>query len=203
MNQNKKIIFVNDIIQNYFKDMEDKKDKDVVYSKNVVEFITVANEYCMFTEKAENYTKEDIIHYMLKICPLLYLKGALLPASNESEFEITERYVNEEHWDTVYKALNKVLGKDDIYFTLGFNDTGEHTPVMASIADNLTDIYQDLKDFLMLYQKGTHAAKENAVAECRSLFEKHWGKRLVNAHCALHNLVFKEERHDDFYESEN
>lgn len=183
--------------------MEDKKDKDVVYSKNVIEFITVANEYCLFVEKAENYTKEDIIHYMLKICPLIYLKGSLLPASETSDFEITERYVNEEHWDLIYKSLNKVFDKDDIYYTLGFNETGEHTPVMASISDNLTDIYQDMKDFLMLYQKGTHAAKENAVAECRTLFERHWGSRLVNVHKALHNLVYKEELPDESYESEN
>ena len=61
-----------------------------------------------------------------------------------------------------------------------------------------------MKDFLMLYKKGTQASKENAVAECRHLFETHWGSRLTNAHRALHNIVYKENIHnDEFYESDN
>ena len=65
--------------------MKEPSDKDIVYSKNVIEFITVVNEYCLFIEKAENYSKDDIIQYMLKICPLIYLKGALLPTGEENE----------------------------------------------------------------------------------------------------------------------
>ena len=43
-------------------------------SRNVIEMITVANEYCLFLEGIEKYTKDDIISYFQKICPLLYLK---------------------------------------------------------------------------------------------------------------------------------
>ena len=182
---------------------QDKSDKEIVYSKNVIEFITVANEFCLFIEKAENYTKDDIIQYMLKICPLIYLKGALLPNAIENEFEITERYVNEESWDSIYKSIHIKLGKDDIYWTLSNNETGEYIPSMASVADNLADVYQDMKDFIMLYQKGTHAAKENAVYECRVLFETHWGIRVISSQKALHNIAFPEHKTDEFYETDN
>jgi hypothetical protein len=178
--------------------MEDNAAKDIVYSKSVLEFLTVANEYCLFTEKTENYSKEDIISYMLKICPLLYLKGALLPLSQGSDFEITERYVSEEHWDAIYKSIHSKLGKDDAYWTIQGGDTGETVPVKASIADNLTDVYQDLKDFVMLYSKGTHAGKENAVAECQKLFESHWGSRIVSAHKALHHIQFPDHSEESF-----
>ncbi len=183
--------------------MKEPSDKDIVYSKNVIEFITVANEYCLFIEKAGNYSKDDIIQYMLKICPLIYLKGALLPAGEENEHEITERYVTEEHWESVYKTVKEKLGKDDAYWSITNTEAGENMPMKYSIADNLTDVYQDFKDFLMLYQKGTHAAKENAVAECRQLFGTHWGIRLINAHKALHHIIYKENISSDFFENDN
>jgi hypothetical protein len=182
--------------------MEEPADKEIVYSKNVIEFYTVANEYCLFVEKVENYTKEDIISYMLKICPLIYLKGSLLPVYEESEFEISERYITEEYWEHIFLSLKNKFGNDDNYLTIAGDDKGEIVPSPASIAENLTDIYQDMKDFIMLYQKGTHAAKENAVAECRQLFETHWGSRLVNALRALHYIVYSETSHDEYYDDE-
>jgi hypothetical protein len=182
--------------------MEDNSVNNIVYSKNVIEFLTVANEFCLFVEKVENYGKEDIINYMLKICPLIYLKGALLPLSQESDYEIPERYVSEEHWDVVYKSIHSKLGKNDAYWTISNNDAGDHMPLKASIADNLADVYQDLKDFIMLYSKGTHAAKENAVAECQKLFESHWGSRIISAHKALHHILFPEYS-EESYENDN
>jgi len=182
--------------------MKETDNKEVIYSKKVIEFITVANEYCLFVEKTENYTKEDILDYMLKICPLIYLKGALLPACSDDEFEIAERYVMEEHWEAVFKPLQTKLGADDTYQFAEMNDKGEYTVKEASIADNLTDVYQDLKDFVMLFQKGTTAAKQNAVAECRKLFETHWGLRIISAHKALHKALYKETREEDFPEEE-
>ena len=183
--------------------MKESSDKEIVFSKNVIEFLTVANEYCLFIEKADNYSKDDIINYLLKICPLIYLKGALLPESEESEYEITERYVAEEDWESVYKPLKNKLGKEDIYWKLTNNEAGENVPTMASIADNLADIYQDLKDFIMLYQKGTQASKENAIAECQMLFKTHWGSIIVSAHKALHHIIYSEAIQDNYYENEN
>lgn len=183
--------------------MKEPSDNDIVYSKNVIEFITVANEYCLFIEKAENYSKDDIIQYVLKICPLIYLKGALLPVGEENDYEITERYVTEEHWESVYKAVKNKLGKDDAYWSITNTEAGENMLVKFSIAENLTDIYQDFKDFIMLYHKGTHAAKENAVAECRQLLGTHWGVRIINAHKALHHVVYPENISGEFFENNN
>ena len=183
--------------------MDESSNNDIVFSKNVIEFLTVANEYCLFVEKADNYSKDDIINYLLKVCPLIYLKGSLLPESKESEYEITERYVAEEHWELVYKALKNKLGKEDIYWTLTNNEAGENVPSITSIAENLADIYQDLKDFVMLYQKGTQASKENAIAECFMLFKTHWGSIIVSAHKALHHILYDEVVQDNFFENEN
>ena len=48
---------------------------DPVYSKTVLEMLTVANEYCLFLEKAEDYDRQDIIMFLQKVCPLIYIKS--------------------------------------------------------------------------------------------------------------------------------
>ena len=48
-------------------------------SKNVIEFLRVAHEYCLFIEKSAEKDKAKIFDFVLKIGPLLYLKGRLLP----------------------------------------------------------------------------------------------------------------------------
>jgi hypothetical protein len=177
--------------------MKESSEKEIVYSKSVIEFITVAHEYCLFVEKAESYPKEDILEYMLKIIPLIYLKGALLPSIDEDLDELPERFVNEEHWEKAFGDLKTKLDIDDLYYDTTVNDRNEREVLQSSIAENLTDVYQDLKDFVMLYQKNTIAAKLNAVAECSHLFETNWGLKIISAHKAIHQLVHKANEEEE------
>ena len=50
---------------------------EVVYSKNVIEFATVANEYCAFIEAVGQYQRKDFITRLQKLLPLLYLNPTL------------------------------------------------------------------------------------------------------------------------------
>lgn len=168
-------------------------DNDLVYSKGVLEFLTVANEYCLFTEKAEQYSKEDILLYYIKICPLLYLKGILLPKLEENDSEITERYVTEEAWESILQTFKRKFGEEDVFWNIENDQTDEKISIKLSVSEHIADVYQDMKDFVMLYQKSTHAAKENAVLECYRLFETHWGSKIIFIQKALHAIVFPEQ----------
>ena len=64
-----------------------------IKSKAVLEMLTVAHEFCLFIESSENYDKETIIGYLQKVCPLIYLKGALLPEVKVSDEAAAERFV--------------------------------------------------------------------------------------------------------------
>jgi hypothetical protein len=67
----------------------------------------------------------------------------------------------------------------------------------------MADIYQDVKDFLLLYQTGTGEVMNDAVWECRMNFENFWGQKLVNSMRAIHKFIYsgeeigKVERKDD------
>ena len=168
--------------------MQDSPENNEVLSRQVIEMITVAHEFCLFFEEAEKYPSEEILSYFQKIGPLLYLKGSVLPSSIDADPDYAERFVTEEQWEALFKILREKLGDDDIYYTHDENFDSQQ----SSISDNIADIYQDMKDFVVLYQKAPMQSKEAAVAELQKLFENHWGSRILNALTAIHHLLYKE-----------
>lgn len=170
-----------------------ESNNNITLSKPVIEMATVANEFCFFLDDLEKKDKETILNFMQKILPLLYVKGSLLPLI-ESEFpDANERFITEEQWEKVFNELREKFGDDDEYWIIDPQYINETEPLKASLSENITDIYQDMKDFLLLLQKNTHAARENAIAECRSLFENHWGYRIGNMFTRIHHLLYFEE----------
>lgn len=167
-------------------------------SKNVIEMLTVANEYCYFAENIENFSKEAAIDFIHKIGSLLYLKGTLLPHIHAEHPEANERFVTEEQWETVFNVMRNLFGDTDIYYFVPFDAPAEGKK--ASLSENLTDIYQDMKDFILLYQKNSVAAKENASAECKNLFELRWGKRVLSVIQYLHFIKYEKNKNDGIYE---
>jgi hypothetical protein len=168
--------------------------QDQIYSKNVIEVITIANEICIFLEEIDKYEKHYICLYLQKILPLLYLKGALLPEVEVSSESANERFVTQEQWETVYNDLKKILGKDDVFMFMDSLIKQGDQAEKGSIAEFAADIYQDLKDFLLLYQKNTIASRENAVHSIKVLFEEHWGEKLINIHKAIHALLYRKRK---------
>ena len=162
-----------------------------VYSKNVLEMLTVANDYCLSMAKVEDYSKSDLMSYLQKICPLLYIKGALLPVIEVRNPEANERFVVEEEWESLFNGLRDKFSKDDEFWYIDNSEQEDKEPVKGSLSEHFTDLYQDLKDFILLYQKNSLDAKENAVSGIKRLFETHWGYKLVNAHKTLHYLVMR------------
>jgi hypothetical protein len=166
---------------------------DPVYSRKVLEMLTVANEYCLFMEKAEEYSMEELLNFLQKISPLIYLKSALLPDVEVADEDAVEHYVSEEQWETLFNQLFNKFGEKDQFYFVDHQEKSHNDPVKGSLAESYTDIYQDLKDFLLLYQNPLKSFKENAVRECRRLFETRYGYKLINAQSAIHCIQYPEE----------
>lgn len=161
-----------------------------VFSKDVVEFVTVASEYCGFVEKATNFSPKTFIDKTLKLLPLLYLKTRLLPDFENVFDAVNEKFVSEADWRLIQENVAQALSTHDSFFEL-------ETPVMQesdgstslSISECFADIFQDLKNFLMIYQIGTPESMNDALWECKLNFETIWGPRLLLIIKELH-LVF-------------
>jgi len=163
-----------------------------VFSKNVIEMLTVANEYCLFLEKAGEYPRESVLSFLQKIGPLIYLKASLLPDITDVNDDAAEHFVKEEEWEAMLNSLHAKFGEDDQFYYLDHHEKSSTDPIRSSLSETFADIYQDLKDFVLLYQKPQKAAMEYAVYDCKRLFENHFGFLLVNGQQILHYLLYTE-----------
>ena len=174
------------------------QQQPIEQKKQIIELLTVSNEFCMFIEKAYDYSKEDILQYIHRMAPLLYLKGSLLPEIKIENPEAYERFVTEEVWENIFNELrNKFLKDDEFWFIDEVTFNGDEI-AKGSMAEHLTDIYQDLKDFVFLYNKSTSDAILNAVAECRHLFHTNWGYKIIRIQKQVHHLLYQDFAEDDY-----
>jgi hypothetical protein len=167
------------------------KNTDPVYSRNVVEFVAVANEYCKYAEHGGNIKGDEILRILQRILPLMYLKASLLPALEPVFEDGNEKFVTESDWSRINIMFREKFGSADLFQYLHEDRQNEpETIVSSSIAENMADIYQDLKDFLLLYQTGTTEVMNDAVWECRMNFENIWGQKLVNSLKEIHRFIY-------------
>jgi len=178
-------------------------NQEIVRSRPVLEMITVANDFTGFIGKAEEYQRDQILIYLQRVLPLIYIKASLLPSIRVTDEEAIEHFVTEEQWENVFNAIRAILGTDDEFYFIDLQEHSHHDAVRASIAEGVADLYQDLKDFILLYQKPIYTFQENAVNECRDLFYSRYGYQLVRIHTAIHHLICEKEGEDPNQASAN
>jgi hypothetical protein len=161
--------------------------------KDRLEFITVAAEFVLFLEHTSENEKERFIDQSLKYLTALYLKTLLLSGDFAGDEEETERVVSETDYEWIRSAISGLLAADDDYLTAFHPDMRySDTPVAATISEDLADIYQELKDFLYNCQLGSDEIMQAALANCLLAFRAHWGRKVLNALAALHQLMCEE-----------
>jgi hypothetical protein len=167
---------------------------DPLYSRSVVEFVAVSNEFCKYAERAPEVKGEELLRIFQRLLPLMYLNASLLPALNPFFEEGNEKFVTEADWTKVHDTLREKFGTADDYLEV-FDDKISDTegPVTSSISENMADIYQDIKNFLLLYQTGTDEVMNDAIWECRLNFETLWGQKLLNSMRAIHRFIYSGE----------
>lgn len=169
-----------------------------IYSKNIIEFVTVSAEYCAFIERTPELERDEFIDKIIKILPLLYLKATLLSPEEPEEETYTERFVTESMYESIRLNMESLLGEDDNYLEVFQNDMKySDGPLAASISEGLADIYQDLKDFISIYRLGNEPQMLEALYICYENFVSYWGQQLVNVLRALHNVKYSTDDNDD------
>ncbi len=178
-----------------------KKTDNPVYSGHVVEFTAVATEFCKYAEHASEIKGAELLNIMQKLLPLLYLKASLLPVLEPHFEEGNEKFVSENDWNIIQDNLRATFGAANDYIELPDEPTSaDEGTKLSGIAEDLADIYQDMKNYVLLYQTGTDEVMNDAVWECRMNFENYWGIRLINSLKAIHVFVSSGKDVDDIDE---
>ena len=188
-----------------------KKENQTIFDKNVIEFVTVAAEFCAFLERSELISRKDFVDKILKILPLLYFKTTLLPKCEEINDETLENYVTEEQYEAIRTKVAGIMAEKDDYLDVFVEDmVYSDQPIRKNISEDLADIYQDIRDFIFIFQLGLNETMNDALFICQENFKTLWGQKLVNTLRALHEVKYnadfdnddEEETFDNEYDDE-
>ena len=175
-----------------------QKKSQVIFDRNVIEFVTVAAEFCKYMEQAEGLKRASFVDTSLKILPLLYLKASLLPECHTMGEDLPENYVTEEIYEVLRMNLAGLLAEHDAYLDVFVEDMKySDQPITRYISEDLADIYQDIKDFIFVFQLGLNETMNDSLAICQEHFRTYWGQKLVNTLRALHEVKYAQTNDDE------
>ena len=118
-----------------------EKGSDQAYSRNVIEFVAVANEFCKYAEHANELKGDELLKILQRILPLMYLKASLLPKLEPYFEDGNEKFVTENDWVRIHDNLRGKFGTADDYLEV-FDEKSKETEgtVLSSISENIADI---------------------------------------------------------------
>ncbi len=156
-------------------------------TKGSIEFLTVAIETCKFIEK-EEIESDLFVDTMRKLLPLLYLKASMAEIPTIFMYdEEPERFVSEQDYEQLRERIALLLGNADQYLTAIHPDIAlSDTTIVATISEDIADIYQNLKNFVSIGQLGNEDLMNDALILCLTEFKNYWGTKLLSAQLALH-----------------
>ena len=146
-------------------------------SKPIERFVDTARRFCRWAEgDPQDSTSEA--RTARRLVAELYLHVMDLP---EVSADADAPTIGEDQYRSIFKRFGALPFN---YYSQCFNPLvvpGEE-PVTADLADDLADIWRDVKRGLVLYESG---AIETAVWEWRFHFSAHWGHHACGALYAL------------------
>jgi hypothetical protein len=165
-------------------------EEKIIYSRQVMEFAASANEYCKYLEGIRDIDGIEILKVMQRLLPFIYLRASLLPILEPELEEGNEKTVTEFDWTRMHDTLLAKIGNNDPFPVIVDQGDPADGLYTGSIADSLTDIYQDLKNFIVSYKSGNEDVMNDAVWEVLMNFEEFWGKKMINVLGAIHTVLY-------------
>lgn len=175
----------------------EKEREEKIYSTEVIDFIKTSNDFCKLMENSFSMKRSGLLKELQLFLPLLYHRAMKLPVVESILEDGNEKFVTEEQYDALKSGLILKLGYLDDYPEV--IDQGElyDVPVTCSLSEDLADIYQELKDFLSLFQIGTNEMMNDAIWETCMNFNNYWGQKLLNGLRVIHKVLNAEEPVND------
>lgn len=164
----------------------EKNTENILSQKSIQEMVMVANEFCHLIESSENQNIDVFVSILQKMMPLMYLKGSLLPDIHPQNPDALTYFVTEEDWSNIFNKLKNIFQNRDLFLFTSEDCEKNDRVAEFSMSEDLSDIYQDMKDCLKLLQLNTKDSQENAISELHRLFNKHWGVRVCRIQYAVH-----------------
>ena len=146
-------------------------------------FAEVVRRYCSWAESPSDEPRREMLTAR-KLLAELHLAVLSLPDLGPGEGGIDVLFFDK--WESVCRHFRNLPVNE--YWDV-FDPLEEAPPILNTLFDDLSDIYRDLKEGLLLYDRGQIA---EAAWEWRFKFNAHWGAHLAGAQRALHSYLSRE-----------
>ncbi len=164
----------------------------------IMEAVSTGACYCGALEHATEYTPRKFVNEMLGWLPRIYLDFSDPDLDLGESDEYFSPYVDEDYYESIRRRLEMLLGEHDVFLETFEEDMKySDTPVAASIAESLADIYQALYNFISVVRDSEGGSLRGAYLECRENFGAYWSQTLCNVLRALNHLRYNAELEDD------
>lgn len=164
-------------------------------SPNVLTFIGLANEYCVALSNTYEAEKDEFVAEMLRLLPRIYISmcdvNVEQPMFEDNFYSGSASYVDEDYYESVRRGVETIMGEDDTFLETFEEDMKySDTPIAASVAESLADIFQDLFNFVSVVKDSEGAQTMEALGECKENFEAYWSQTLCNVLRALNHYRY-------------
>jgi hypothetical protein len=142
-------------------------------SRHALEMVNLAHRYCQLID-ASSAEYDNWLTEVAELLPRLHAAVNSLDGHRYAGEDILTPDLDARI--ELYSHLLELLGERDAYW-LEFDQDGDSGAMTGSLADDLTDIYCELKHGLRSVDEHPEQAAERWVVG----FECHWGRHLVDA----------------------
>ncbi len=158
-------------------------------------FSAIAYQFCSVVDSGSSMKRAELLQKIYRILPALIGEAIALPDldlrnDDDQTLELNQPAprakvrLSQQQWDRLYNLLKEQLGDWDLYHQV-FDPTEDTEATFGSLADDIADIYRDLKEGLVLSE--THQAPPGDIVwEWRLGFYSHWGKHAMDALLTIH-----------------
>jgi hypothetical protein len=145
---------------------------------------TAAEGYCSVIERAKWPQRVEFVAEVAQALAELIAAAGHLPHVEPSDAELSGR-PSDEQWRERFAGVQSVLRDWDGYWTAIEPFGGwEMESVMLTLADDLADVWRDMKHGLAALDSG--ASDTDVIWEWRFSFYSHWGRHATEALRVLH-----------------
>lgn len=155
-------------------------------TEKFITMVETAQEYCRTIESLGN-DNQDWLAKVFSLLPKLH--AAIAAQLKHDEETFTPLDANLENRFELFTELHRLLGERDAYW-MEYDMLHDEEHKSGSLADDLTDIYCELKFGLNQLEQQKPA---QILGNWKHGYQMHWGRHLVDAERHLYELSTKNQ----------
>lgn len=158
-------------------------------TNNTLAFTALCSEYCAAIQGAATAERRQFVATMLRLLPRIYISARDLGDEGALEEAYIDHILDEDSYDAIRRPIEALLGEDDTYLEVFEQDMKySDTPIGASIAEGLADLFQVFYEYLDAVRDATDDVVAAVVVAVKDDFDQYWSQILCNVMRPLNAL---------------